>query len=166
MLESFVFFFSSRRRHTRLVSDWSSDVCSSDLVARGQVAGGRRPTLPLDVDETRAARAERRAIGILAELWQREAQAIDGVEDRGPGGQLDAASVDGDDHARLMIRRTPGGTPQAPRARRGAPPGRGRRATRAGPSPPAPAPAPRRSRARRAARASALSPRGTACTCR
>src|SRR5262249_58159643 len=27
----FVFFFSSRRRHTILVSDWSSDVCSSDL---------------------------------------------------------------------------------------------------------------------------------------
>src|SRR5258706_8067804 len=27
-----MFFFSSRRRHTRLVSDWSSDVCSSDLV--------------------------------------------------------------------------------------------------------------------------------------
>src|SRR5438046_10103779 len=27
-----VVFFSSRRRHTRLVSDWSSDVCSSDLV--------------------------------------------------------------------------------------------------------------------------------------
>src|SRR5258706_15720687 len=27
------FFFSSRRRHTRLVSDWSSDVCSSDLIA-------------------------------------------------------------------------------------------------------------------------------------
>src|SRR5437016_10591901 len=26
-------FFSSRRRHTRLVSDWSSDVCSSDLAA-------------------------------------------------------------------------------------------------------------------------------------
>src|SRR5438093_9577450 len=30
---SFFFFFSSRRRHTRLVSDWSSDVCSSDLGA-------------------------------------------------------------------------------------------------------------------------------------
>src|SRR3954466_2640898 len=29
------FFFSSRRRHTRLSCDWSSDVCSSDL-------GGRR----------------------------------------------------------------------------------------------------------------------------
>src|SRR3989454_9302940 len=31
-LWSFVFFFfSSRRRHTRLQGDWSSDVCSSDL---------------------------------------------------------------------------------------------------------------------------------------
>src|SRR5690242_21519035 len=29
---SFFFFFSSRRRHTRLTCDWSSDVCSSDLV--------------------------------------------------------------------------------------------------------------------------------------
>src|SRR5256885_8270492 len=30
MLSCF-FFFSSRRRHTRLQGDWSSDVCSSDL---------------------------------------------------------------------------------------------------------------------------------------
>src|SRR5690242_21009976 len=28
------FFFSSRRRHTRLTCDWSSDVCSSDLSRR------------------------------------------------------------------------------------------------------------------------------------
>src|SRR6266446_3960150 len=28
-----LFFFSSRRRHTRLQGDWSSDVCSSDLFA-------------------------------------------------------------------------------------------------------------------------------------
>src|SRR5256884_6040192 len=28
----FVFFFSSRRRHTRCSRDWSSDVCSSDLL--------------------------------------------------------------------------------------------------------------------------------------
>src|SRR5438132_6955700 len=27
------FFFSSRRRHTRSLCDWSSDVCSSDLIA-------------------------------------------------------------------------------------------------------------------------------------
>src|SRR5260221_3440519 len=26
------FFFSSRRRHTRSLCDWSSDVCSSDLI--------------------------------------------------------------------------------------------------------------------------------------
>src|SRR5438034_4102789 len=28
----FFFFFSSRRRHTRSLCDWSSDVCSSDLL--------------------------------------------------------------------------------------------------------------------------------------
>src|SRR5260370_39566634 len=28
----FFFFFSSRRRHTRFKCDWSSDVCSSDLI--------------------------------------------------------------------------------------------------------------------------------------
>ena len=27
------FFFSSRRRHTSYIGDWSSDVCSSDLVS-------------------------------------------------------------------------------------------------------------------------------------
>src|SRR5438552_19122890 len=35
-----VFFFSSRRRHTRLSGDWSSDVCSSDLAATAAVAAG------------------------------------------------------------------------------------------------------------------------------
>src|SRR5690606_39302315 len=29
----YIFFFSSRRRHTRFSRDWSSDVCSSDLNA-------------------------------------------------------------------------------------------------------------------------------------
>src|SRR2546422_2428693 len=33
---TYFFFFSSRRRHTRCSRDWSSDVCSSDLVARAQ----------------------------------------------------------------------------------------------------------------------------------
>src|SRR2546430_3759598 len=36
-LSLFVFFFSSRRRHTRFDCDWSSDVCSSDLRASGPV---------------------------------------------------------------------------------------------------------------------------------
>src|SRR6266446_6520958 len=35
---SSMFFFSSRRRHTRLQGDWSSDVCSSDLLG-GSIAG-------------------------------------------------------------------------------------------------------------------------------
>src|SRR5690606_39496348 len=30
-LHIYIFFFSSRRRHTRFSRDWSSDVCSSDL---------------------------------------------------------------------------------------------------------------------------------------
>src|SRR2546430_1040383 len=30
------FFFSSRRRHTRFDCDWSSDVCSSDLLSRSE----------------------------------------------------------------------------------------------------------------------------------
>src|SRR5690242_21192936 len=36
------FFFSSRRRHTRLTCDWSSDVCSSDLM-RHHVSVGLDP---------------------------------------------------------------------------------------------------------------------------
>src|SRR5690606_19161434 len=31
------FFFSSRRRHTRFSRDWSSDVCSSDLIPLGLI---------------------------------------------------------------------------------------------------------------------------------
>src|SRR5262249_57572702 len=40
-----LFFFSSRRRHTRLVSDWSSDVCSSDL-AMGTLEVTKVPSTP------------------------------------------------------------------------------------------------------------------------
>src|SRR5204863_2406145 len=34
------FFFSSRRRHTRSLRDWSSDVCSSDLGLQRLAPGG------------------------------------------------------------------------------------------------------------------------------
>src|SRR5262245_12731646 len=37
----FFFFFSSRRRHTRCLSDWSSDVCSSDLTYLSSVPSAR-----------------------------------------------------------------------------------------------------------------------------
>src|SRR6266581_9124521 len=54
-----LFFFSSRRRHTRWTGDWSSDVCSSDLAGVGAAGGapgaprpagggaGRRPLRPV-----------------------------------------------------------------------------------------------------------------------
>src|SRR5207247_5395623 len=37
-----LFFFSSRRRHTRSTRDWSSDVCSSDLQRRLRPHRGRQ----------------------------------------------------------------------------------------------------------------------------
>src|SRR5690242_4294670 len=49
---AYLFFFSSRRRHTRLTCDWSSDVCSSDLKAIGDRLVARRVAdearVPLD----------------------------------------------------------------------------------------------------------------------
>src|SRR5256886_11572472 len=46
-----VFFFSSRRRHTRFDCDWSSDVCSSDLCV-----GRRQPVLcgTVSIEKTEA----------------------------------------------------------------------------------------------------------------
>src|SRR5215813_14922737 len=40
-----IFFFSSRRRHTRCGRDWSSDVCSSDLAVGRPVLIQRRGAL-------------------------------------------------------------------------------------------------------------------------
>src|SRR5262245_63610111 len=48
----FFFFFSSRRRHTRCLSDWSSDVCSSDLLY------GVGQGVPVGIDECSAALCE------------------------------------------------------------------------------------------------------------
>src|SRR5205814_3952813 len=39
------FFFSSRRRHTRCLSDWSSDVCSSELAGGTVPEGEELPVL-------------------------------------------------------------------------------------------------------------------------
>src|SRR5256885_11806296 len=39
----YFFFFSSRRRHTRLQGDWSSDVCSSDLFENQEPAAEVAP---------------------------------------------------------------------------------------------------------------------------
>src|SRR2546421_9562910 len=64
------FFFSSRRRHTRSDRDWSSDVCSSDLV-------GGRPLMDVVRELYRADPAE------FVELRDREAASAreEGDED-------------------------------------------------------------------------------------
>src|SRR6266446_3746553 len=79
----YLFFFSSRRRHTRLQGDWSSDVCSSDLhgplTPRPSSAAGRgsaRAALkmmagrvgPLVLDRRRGAGRDR--LRVLADLLQ------------------------------------------------------------------------------------------------
>src|SRR5437762_11091650 len=50
----FFFFFSSRRRHTRYIGDWSSDVCSSDLLP------GFRRRFGYDAPETSPPAGENR----------------------------------------------------------------------------------------------------------
>src|SRR2546426_474532 len=66
------FFFSSRRRHTRLQGDWSSDVCSSDLAMCGISSSNRRyieeeiphiASLLCDSVETLLAHAEVLVVG-------------------------------------------------------------------------------------------------------
>src|SRR5437879_13705639 len=77
----FVFFFSSRRRHTRYIGDWSSDVCSSDLngahvsgVAKGRqvrhypttqfaVRPQRREERLLELPQWGVGRSEERRVG-------------------------------------------------------------------------------------------------------
>src|SRR3989454_9322158 len=48
------FFFSSRRRHTRLQGDWSSDVCSSDLRDRTERMSQALRRRPLGVVDAHA----------------------------------------------------------------------------------------------------------------
>src|SRR2546422_8146247 len=60
------FFFSSRRRHTRCSRDWSSDVCSSDLVAVGAVplqAVAALERLQEGAEERALVRSEERRVG-------------------------------------------------------------------------------------------------------
>src|SRR5699024_12188047 len=50
----FSFFFSSRRRHTRSKRDWSSDVCSSDLMLNFDIRN-RRLAMAAPVGDIRTA---------------------------------------------------------------------------------------------------------------
>src|SRR5690606_40887670 len=46
-----VFFFSSRRRHTRFSRDWSSDVCSSDLDFPDLALAGSSPEVMVQLED-------------------------------------------------------------------------------------------------------------------
>src|SRR5687768_17663581 len=77
------FFFSSRRRHTRCSRDWSSDVCSSDLIPAPSIMmeperGGTTPAMALSsVDlpapfgpvTNRISRSEERRVGKECRYW-------------------------------------------------------------------------------------------------
>src|SRR5439155_12420022 len=70
-----LFFVSRRRRHTRWPRDWSSDVCSSDLVVKPRVLGvelprfddivrAKRPQhLPVVLARDKVRRSEERRVG-------------------------------------------------------------------------------------------------------
>ena len=76
-------------------------------LAGGQMAGGGGAAHALDVDETGPAGAERRAVGILAELRQRDAEAVDRIEHGGAGVELDRPIVDDQLHGGLIIKDKP-----------------------------------------------------------
>src|SRR5215213_11202350 len=74
------FFFSSRRRHTRLGSDWSSDVCSSDLglpppaarkaLAAARCMGPEQGSLTVIATASQPIGGETTVIALSAELTQ------------------------------------------------------------------------------------------------
>src|SRR3712207_8125353 len=72
-----VFFFSSRRRHTRYWRDWSSDVCSSDLILLGLIHEG----------EGVAAKALE-SLGISLEAVRNQVEEIIGQGGSSPSGHI------------------------------------------------------------------------------
>src|SRR5690606_16385588 len=74
-----VFFFSSRRRHTRFSRDWSSDVCSSDLGGPALLAE-RGVEVPEDVDRA-VAEWRQRGAAVLYVIENGEVTGAFSVED-------------------------------------------------------------------------------------
>src|SRR6266496_6187310 len=62
------FFFSSRRRHTRSLRDWSSDVCSSDLPA-ARCGAGDEAVQPDETQPAHRADVRRRQAGGAVSTW-------------------------------------------------------------------------------------------------
>src|SRR5436853_1686540 len=77
----FFFFFSSRRRHTRCLSDWSSDVCSSDLLSKRRVAEAGM-SLVLLTTVLSVVHQQVRAAAPVGELLQRPVLVLGKHRDR------------------------------------------------------------------------------------
>src|SRR5690554_8126424 len=79
-----LFFFSSRRRHTRCGRDWSSDVCSSDLLDESR--GPSRRHLFMFIQTVTATRAtalvQARAATAACPCWPRSEERRVGKECR------------------------------------------------------------------------------------
>src|SRR2546422_8493643 len=75
-----IFFFSSRRRHTRCSRDWSSDVCSSDDRLGTRRHAGLGKLYPLDPERLRAHVADEKAMNHRPPLTQ-SAEVIRGLEE-------------------------------------------------------------------------------------
>jgi len=63
----FFFFFSSRRRHTRYIGDWSSDVCSSDLV--GDYSIDTYMVIDGHIETKKTTHLEVHKVGIEAQIY-------------------------------------------------------------------------------------------------
>src|SRR5712664_957468 len=74
------FFFSSRRRHTRSDRDWSSDVCSSDLMLQDERVG--LPVLAQGLDDVEVSEQEQRLpAAVASEACDQHALLGEGLED-------------------------------------------------------------------------------------
>src|SRR5205814_7610907 len=99
-----IFFFSSRRRHTRCLSDWSSDVCSSDLTQM-------KPT-----KTTKGATARFWCLHLITAMLLMFTSAAFGVSGKGKYGphaapDLDKFPVNPDGTVSVIVQLAPGTPP-------------------------------------------------------
>src|SRR6266581_9093907 len=85
-----VFFFSSRRRHTRWTGDWSSDVCSSDLDS--PLPDGTGESAPCG---TRARGPGRGGGSLYGAIPPQRALRVAGAQAREPFGRVDYCARSG-----------------------------------------------------------------------
>src|SRR5690606_1622022 len=127
-----VFFFSSRRRHTRFSRDWSSDVCSSDLVTgvtlhrlageydTGAIIDVRRMDVPPEINAWGLARAlDALSLELLVSAAERlsRGETLEGTPQpregatHAPQPKLWDLSIDWNEPVERLLRRVRAGAP-------------------------------------------------------